>query len=188
MKFDTIIIGGGLAGCTMGKVLVDEGLNVLIISEGLSLHECPKVNCTWLRGDSAVDPVYEAGILKAIHTTNLGSTALEADVFVLATGKFFSRGLISTMETIYEPVFGADVRFDPDRTKWYNPDFTAPQPFESYGVMTDEEGHVLINQSPILNLYACGEVKQGKPEDIAIDATKLANRILCRKKTSAPAI
>ena len=81
-----------------------------------------------------------------------------ADDYILATGKFFSRGLFSDKEHIWEPVFGADVDYDPDRTKWYEREFDAPQPFMKFGVRTDADGHVSVGGQIIVNLTAVGDI------------------------------
>ena len=81
--------------------------------------------------------------VEALFTENLGDTPLQAGCFVLCSGRFFTRGLKSDMEKVYEPVFGCDVEFEPDRSKWCVDDFFAAQPFESFGVKTSEEGNAL---------------------------------------------
>lgn len=177
MKFDVVIIGGGRAGCSAAAQLCDSGLKVAIVSEGLSLSvsgsatpyarlaELQRRGVTVLRGDRAVGALIEDGRVKSVHTRNLGDDALQADWFVLATGKFFSRGLLSDKEHIWEPVFGADVEYDPDRSKWYDPDFNKPQPFMKYGVKTSPDGFVLAGGAVVGNLLAVGEiVAEGYPQ------------------------
>lgn len=170
MRFDVIIIGGGWAGCTAAEQLVEAGRKVCIVSEGLSLaavkYDSPyarlatlqKQGVTVLRGDRAVCGKIEDGKVVEVRTRNLGEP-LVADEYILATGKFFSRGLLSDKDHIWEPVFGADVDYDPDRTKWYDPDFDAPQPFMKFGVKTDAEGHVLVEGRAIVNLTAVGDIR-----------------------------
>ena len=171
MKFDVIIIGGGWAGCTEAEKLVKTGAKVCVVSEGLSLasvrYESPyarhaalqKAGVTVLRGDRALSGRIEDGKVTGIITRNLGEgDPLCADKFILATGKFFSRGLLSDKDHIWEPVFGADVDYDPDRTKWYDPDINAIQPFMKFGVKTDAEGHVLVDGKAIVNLTAVGDI------------------------------
>ena len=141
------------------------GKKVCVVSEGLSLsavsYDSPysrlaalqKHGATILRGDRAVSAKIEAGRVKEIRTRNL-DLPLEADEYILATGKFFSRGLLSDKDHIWEPVFGADVEYDQDRTKWFDPDFEAPQPFMKFGVKTDAEGRVIVGGRTIVNLTA----------------------------------
>ena len=171
MKFDAVIIGGGYAGCTAAGILSDAGLKVCVVSEGLSLAvsgsktpyaaqaELQKHGVTFLRGDRAMGAKIEDGRVKGLETRNLGSgTILEADFYILATGKFFSRGLLSDKEHIWEPVFGADVEYSTDRTTWYDEDFSAPQPFMGFGVKTDASAHVFVGGKALENLYASGDI------------------------------
>ena len=169
MRFDVVIIGGGLAGMTAATALQKAGKRCALVSEGLSLHDVPRgeflaLGGTLLAGDSVTGGEWEGNTLKCVFTRNLENTRLEADNFILATGKFFSRGLVSTMECIYEPVFGCDVHYEKDRDKWVDSDFFEPQPFESFGVMTDEDGHVSMGGVPAANLFAAGEILAGAPD------------------------
>lgn len=182
MKYDVVIIGGGLAAMTAGVEFRRAGKSCIAIAEGLSLHDTPRkefisLGGLVLAGDSVIDGIIEDGMLKGVHTRNLEDTLVEADSFILATGKFFSKGLVSTMDSIYEPVFGADVRYDPDRTSWCNPDFYARQPFESFGVITDGDGRVMIGGEPVKNLYAAGEILAGEV-DIVKSAEEVCRRII----------
>lgn len=186
MKYDAIVIGGGLAGCTAAGVLAEAGRKVAIFSEGLSLHDASEgpashkeqarppyaalsalaaKGVTVFRGDSIIraEMSEDGSLVKRVFSRNLGDEPLEAAAFILATGKFFSRGIISNMGGMYEPVFDADVEFEADHSKWFDPDFFATQPYEKFGVKTDPEGHVLKGGVSVLNLYAAGQVLAGEP-------------------------
>lgn len=190
MKIDAVIIGGGHSGCATARALVKAGFRVCVVSEGLSLSaacsapasreaqtvspysalsELAALGAVVLKGDSAVSGIWDGDTLKAVVTRNLSDTPLEADYFVLATGKFFSRGLLSDMERIWEPVFGADVAYTPGRSSWYDPDFSAPQPFMGFGVMTDGQGRVLFGGKPAANLYAAGSILSAGSKALDID-------------------
>lgn len=182
MRYDVVIIGGGLAGMTAGVELQKAGLSSIVVAGGGSLHTTPSeeysaLGGVVLRGDFAVGGEWDGCSLKQIYTKNLGSTPLQAPVFILATGKFFSRGLISTMDGICEPVFGCDVEYDHDRTHWVDPDFFRPQPFEEFGVVTDGQGHVMIGGRCAENLYAIGEILAGKV-DIVESARQICRRLI----------
>lgn len=182
MRYDVVIIGGGLAGMTAGVELQKAGLRSIVVAGGRSLHTTPSEKYSALggivlRGDFAVSGEWDGSMLKSIHTKNLGATTLQAPFFILATGKFFSRGLISTMDGIYEPVFGCDVEYDHDRAHWVDSDFFKPQPFEEFGVVTDEYGRVMIKGSCAENLYAIGEILAGKV-DIVESARQLCRRLI----------
>lgn len=182
MKFDIVIIGGGRAGMTAALKLQQAGRRCAVVTEGASLAALPfrdfaDAGGTILPGDSVVSGYMEGNRLVSVTTRNLGRTSLEAGVFLLCTGKFFSKGLVSTMDSIYEPVFGCDVIYEKDRSKWVDPDFFAPQPFEQFGVATDEYGRVSISGNTVENLYAAGEILAGCP-DIEGSAEKIAETIL----------
>ena len=113
-----------------------------------------------MRGDTAEEVVWAAGEATAIHTSN--GITLEAGEFVLATGRFFSRGLIADMNGVHESLFGADVDFPADRSKWFDPDFFAPQPFEGFGVKTDKKGRILKGGKAVENVFAIGKILGGK--------------------------
>ena len=182
MRYDAVIIGGGLAGMTVATALQKAGKKCAVVAMGLSLHQAPRTEFvslggTLFAGDSVVGGEWNGNTLECVFTRNLEGTRLEADNFILATGKFFSRGLISTMDRIYEPVFGCDVSYEKDRDKWVNPDFFAAQPFESFGVMTDGAGHVSIGGVPAANLYAAGEILAGS-HDIVKSALDVCRNII----------
>lgn len=164
---------------TAAVALTKAGLSCCVVSEGLSLHETPRrefisLGGVLLPGDSVLKGEWEGNRLLRVFTRNLESTPLEADNYILATGKFFSKGLISTMNRIYEPIFGADVDYNPDRDTWCDPDFHAEQPFERFGVRT-EDCRVLIGGVASENLYGAGEILAGE-----VDIVKSAEEV-CRK-------
>lgn len=191
MKFDVVIIGGGLAGLSAGVELQKAGLRCAAVAEGLSLNECPReefvrLGGTLFPGDSVTEGHIEDGALKWVGTRNLTGTRLEACNFILSTGKFFSRGLISNMDEIVEPVFGCDVEYDPNPENWTSSDFFGAQPFEKFGIVTDAKGRVKIGGEVIDNLYAAGEILAGSP-DVVSTALSAAGEIIgrnqiCRKK------
>lgn len=182
MKFDVIIIGGGLAGMTAALKLQQAGMHCAVVSEGLSLSPVPlneflQAGGVMLQGDSVTGGLISGGLLRSVQTRNLVGTVMEADNFILATGKFFSKGLIATMNRIYEPIFDCDVRYPASREDWVNRDFHADQPFEHFGVLTDSRGHVSIKGEIIGNLYAAGEIMAGAP-DICASASDVVEDIL----------
>lgn len=179
MKFDVIIIGGGFSGMEAGVRLQKAGLQCCAISEGLTLRATRKdeylaAGGVLLDGDSVVSGEWDGLRLKSVRTRNLEATPLEAKWFILCTGAFFSKGLAADMDYVRETVFGADVEFDKCRDNWYDSDFFAPQPFESFGVKTSPDGLVLFGGLPTENLYAAGEVLAGNinPEQSAIEVCR----------------
>ena len=74
------------------------------------------------------------------------------------------------MNHIWEPVFGAAVAYDADRTKWADPEFSSHQPFMDFGVRTDDAGHVLVSGRPVMNLYAAGEILAAGSKEFDTDS------------------
>ncbi|MBR4788209.1 MAG: FAD-binding protein [Bacteroidales bacterium] len=109
-----------------------------------------------MRGDKVLGGRWEGSHLKEVFTAN--GITLQAEEFILATGRFFSGGLAASMDRIYEPVFGADVAAPKDRSLWYDPDIRKPQPFESFGVKTTADGHILIDGRAADNVKAVGKI------------------------------
>jgi anaerobic glycerol-3-phosphate dehydrogenase B subunit len=165
MKFDVIVIGGGLAGMTAAEALQSAGLKCAVIAEGLSLHNAPRnafraAGGTLLAGDRVTGGDFDGDRLVRVHTEKLGDVALEAGAFVLATGKYFSKGIVADMDKVYEPLFGLDVEYDADRSGWFDPSFAAPQRFLEFGVKA-EDGRALKDGKPLANVYPAGEVLAG---------------------------
>lgn len=121
-------------------------------------HRYGVLGGTYLMGDEVVQAHLYEGVVHSVVTKNLGQHYLEAGTFILATGSFFSKGLSSTPEKVYEPIFGADVSFLPDRNGWYNPSFAEKQPYIGFGVCTDGSLRVLKDGTPLSNLYAAGSI------------------------------
>ena len=115
----------------------------------------------YMLGDSVKEGKFENGLLKAIVTENHGDTAFEADNFVLASGSFFSKGLVADMDGVNEPVFGLDLVDMPARPEWYKKDMFEAQPYMSFGVQVDDSFHAMKDGKAIENLYAVGSVLGG---------------------------
>lgn len=112
----------------------------------------------YMLGDNVTGGVIKDGRLCSITTDNHGDMELRADNFVLASGSFFSHGLIASQDSIYEPILGLDVVADMNRKEWYDKDLYAHQPYMGYGVATDEKLRCLKDGQTITNLYAAGSV------------------------------
>ena len=120
-----------------------------------------KLGGVYMLGDSVVSGEFEGGKLKSIKTNNHGDTEFKADNFILASGSFFSKGLTSDIDGVYEPIFGLDVDSLDVRSEWYKRNLFDAQPYMSFGVATDNEFHVKKNGEPIENVYATGAVLSG---------------------------
>jgi len=175
MTFDTIIIGGGHSGLQQGVALQKSGQQCLIISTGESSrrfrdpewsqeverHRFEDLGGVWLedrvlRGE--FDTANEGDLLRCIYAEKGGEKPFVADQFILATGSFYSGGLVADPVRIVEPVFGVDVFFEGGHKDWVRPDFFAPQPFMTFGVRLDAQRRALRAGRPVLNLQAVGSV------------------------------
>ncbi|MDD2961219.1 MAG: glycerol-3-phosphate dehydrogenase subunit GlpB [Muribaculaceae bacterium] len=115
----------------------------------------------YLLGDTAQDGQISYSKVTGISTVNQGDIQLEANSFVLASGSFFSHGLIAHPNKIEEPVFDLDVLSSENRADWYNKDLFEKQPYMEYGVETDEQFHAKYKGNTLKNLYAIGSVLCG---------------------------
>ncbi len=120
-----------------------------------------KIGGVYMLGDSVNGGTFEDGRLKAIQTVNHSDTLFEADNFVLASGSLFSKGLVSDIDGIREPIFDLDVDYAKERQQWYKKDMFEIQPYMSFGVATDDKLHAMKDGKPVENLYAVGSVLSG---------------------------
>lgn len=117
-----------------------------------------KLGGEFFSGDSVVKGEFEGNRLKYIYTKNHEDMPFCANNYILATGSFFSKGLLATHEHIIEPIFGLDIASSDKREDWYDKHFYAPQNYMGYGIDTDNEFRVLKNKTVITNLYAAGAI------------------------------
>lgn len=172
MKYDVVIIGGGHSGLEKGMEALRAGKSCCALCKGVSSrkfrdesyrHEAAReefrsLGGELLMGETVTGGVISDGLLMSVHTESHPDTPIEASVFYLSTGSFFTGGLASTQFRIFEPIFGLDLFATGSHSDWVNPDFFAHQPFMDFGVLTDGEGHALKGGRPILNLFPAGSV------------------------------
>ena len=101
---------------------------------------------TLLNGDTVERAIVENHEVKGIFTVNQGEVELTATHFVLATGSFFSHGLVTEDDEVKEPIFGVDVQ---------------QKAHTGFGVKTDAQFHPMMGGQRIKNLYAIGSVLPG---------------------------
>lgn len=112
-------------------------------------------------GDNVEEGNFEDNRLVDIRTNNHGDIKLEADQFILASGSFYSKGIVATHDKLYEPIFGLDIDGDHDREKWLDDKFFSDQPYMHYGVKANDDFCAMIDGKPIKNLYVAGSVLGG---------------------------
>ncbi len=124
--------------------------------------EFEKAGGRFFLGDSVKEAEFgEDGLVKSVKTANFGDISVYADNFVLATGSFFSKGLIATPDKVYEPVFGIDLAYEENRADWFDRNFRKKQNYISFGAVTDSNMNVSIEGRKIGNLYAIGSLLGG---------------------------
>ena len=124
--------------------------------------EFEKAGGRFLLGDTVTDAVFgQDGKIESIETANFGDIRMYADNFVLATGSFFSKGMIATPEKVYEPVFGIDLTFGEKREDWFDRNFWNRQDYISYGAKVNTSLNPSIDGMTINNLYVAGSLLGG---------------------------
>ena len=116
---------------------------------------------TYILGDTVQAAVVEGNSVKRIYTANHVDFPFEADNYVLATGHFFSGGLVSDMDSVREPVFGCDVEYIADRGRWYEKDPFAAHEYLKFGVVSDHDFRLRKSGVCYDNLYGAGSVLAG---------------------------
>ena len=113
---------------------------------------------TYLMGDRVTGAHVYQDVVQNVVTKQLDRHYLEADHFILASGSFFSKGLVSNPFKIYEPLFELDMDYSQDRNAWYNPTFANHQPYMGFGVKTDANLQPSRKGVPVKNLYVIGSI------------------------------
>ena len=124
--------------------------------------EFEKAGGRFFLGDTVIEATcHDNGNIKNVATVNFNDIRMEADNFILATGSFFSKGLIATPEKVYEPIFGIDLTYSEGRENWFNTNFWNRQNYISFGAKVDSDLNASVDGKKIENLYAIGSVIGG---------------------------
>ncbi|OOF69724.1 glycerol-3-phosphate dehydrogenase subunit GlpB [Rodentibacter caecimuris] len=129
-------------------------------------HRFEQLGGLIMNGNSATKAHIDNNFVCSIQTRNLADEAIYAKHFVLASGSFFSKGLIAEFEKIIEPIFYADItghegfQYD-NRLTWTNSRFSSPQPYQSAGVVINSAGQVQKSGQFFKNLFAIGNIIGG---------------------------
>ncbi|MGL4456509.1 MAG: anaerobic glycerol-3-phosphate dehydrogenase subunit GlpB, partial [Plesiomonas sp.] len=114
-----------------------------------------------MNGDQVRSATLESDRVQALYTRNHEDIPVQADYVVLASGSFFSNGLVAEFDRIREPIFGLDVVDTGERAQWSNPQFLTSQPFLQFGAQVDNQLRARKAGKTIENLYVIGSVLGG---------------------------
>ena len=112
-------------------------------------------------GDTVVKADFSGNKVQAVYSVNHGDISFVAENFILASGSYFSNGLVAQPDSVIEPVFGSDVDFTPGRDSWYDKAFFNKQNYMTFGVATDDKLRIKIKGDAQRNLFAIGSVLSG---------------------------
>lgn len=115
----------------------------------------------YMLGDTVSRAERKGNRVSRVYSVNHGDIPFIGQNIVIATGSYFSQGLVATSDQVYEPIFNLDVTFAPDREQWYNSDAFATQPYQTFGIKTDKDFRGIQKGETLENLYATGAILEG---------------------------
>lgn len=112
-------------------------------------------------GDEVIRADVEKGRVTQLWTRKHEDIPLRPRHVVLASGSFFSNGLIAERERVREAIFDLDVLQSPGRESWYRDNVFDAQPWQQFGAITDETLRAKRQGTTLENLYVVGSVLGG---------------------------
>lgn len=121
-------------------------------------HYFTKLGGVYMLGDSIMNMELKDDKVSCVYSYNHGDVPFVGKNYVLATGSYFSQGLIATPEKVFEPLFDLDVDYLPEREEWYDHNVFKAQQYQQFGVKTDNEFKAIRYGKTIDNLYVAGAI------------------------------
>lgn len=115
----------------------------------------------YMLGDSVINMEVKDNKVTQVYSYNHNEVPFTGKDFVLATGSYFSQGLIATQNKVYEPIFDLDVSYLPDRQEWYDQNVFHTQNYQQFGVKTNNTFTALRYGNTVDNLYVAGAILEG---------------------------
>ncbi|WP_313626364.1 glycerol-3-phosphate dehydrogenase subunit GlpB [Kosakonia sp.] len=115
----------------------------------------------WMPGDEVLRADIADQRVTQVWTRKHEDIPLRARNVVLASGSFFSNGLVAGRDRVRETVFDLDVLQSAQRQEWYRDNVFDSQPWQQFGVQTDAQLHGLREGDAVNNLYVVGSVLGG---------------------------
>ena len=97
----------------------------------------------YMLGDTVVKADFKGNRVQAVYSINHGDISFVAENFVLASGSYFSNGLVARPDS------------------WYDKSFFNKQNYMTFGVATDDKLRIKIKGEVQQNLFAAGSVLSG---------------------------
>lgn len=120
-----------------------------------------KLGGVYMLGDHVIGGEIENGKINKIYTENHGNIPFVPDHVILASGSFFSQGLVAYPDKIIEPVFNLETEYIKDRNQWYEKNLFDSQNYMKFGVKTDKYFKGILQDKTIDNLYVSGAILSG---------------------------
>ncbi len=124
-------------------------------------HRFQQLGGLVMPGDAVLRAELVDNRITGLYSRNHGDIPLRAAQMVLASGSFFSNGLVATFDKVYEPILDLDILSLPHRADWSHSNLFAPQPYLQFGVNTDNHLRPLRGGVALENLHAIGAVLGG---------------------------